>query len=463
MPPRSLLFMKQTITSNRSYRHPGLRHIVYPFLAFLAWKATRYGLRLFRQPRLAALAPRVVQQPEVDSLDRSAAIATANLRDRIEIRAVDEGETKKVLCAGWRNFREPWARDLSFALYGLMEVGEWQTARESLEVFFQYQKADGQFPIKVHSNGVVNRYIHSLFRRQQPTYAPLKPKYISGHTTISLDSHALLVIAALHYCERSGDQAFLQMHWPALQRAVAWLQEHAGLETVLLHQDAFSDWADSVGRTGRILYTNVIYWKALHEMARTGEAAGFIEESAAYQTQAEALGAAIDSHFWRPDLGYYITSQEHDNLSSSGNLLAIAWGLASPEQAQIILNKMDELHMADPVPTQVVHRAYEPRFIALENRLGGIGHYHTEAAWLWLGAWHVIALVRTGRPVEAETLLQRIARVIIQENVVHEVYGKDRRPLKSFWYASDAPLSWSAGMVVYADRVFRAGISGQAL
>jgi GH15 family glucan-1,4-alpha-glucosidase len=447
--------MKPTFDTNRSHRRPSLRQIAYPFLAFLVWKATRFGIRLFRQPRLPTLAPRVAPRPEVDALSQSATIAAANLRDRIETRTLEEGKAKRVLCAGWRNFREPWARDLSFALYGLMEAGEWQAARESLEVFFQYQNAAGQFPIKVHSNGVFNRYLHSLFRRQQPTYAPLKPKYISGHKTISLDSHALLVIAALHFCKRSDDQEFLKTHWTALQRAMTWLQGHAGTETALLHQDAFSDWADSVGRTGRILYTNVIYWKALYEMAGAGKAAGHIEEAANYQAQAEALASAIDVHFWRPDLGYYVTSQEHDNLSSSGNLLAIAWGLASPDQAQIILNKMDQLGMADPVPTQVVHRAYEPRFIALENRLGGIGHYHTEAAWLWLGAWHVIALIRAGRPAEAEVLLQRIARVIIQDNVVHEVYGKDRRPLKSFWYASDAPLSWSAGMVVYAHQVYR--------
>ncbi len=451
--------MKQTAQTNPAHRRPGLRHILFPFLAFLAWKTTRYGIRLFRQPRLTALSPRVAANSGSSLLARSIAIAADNLRDLIETRALEGGQTKRVLCAGWRNFREPWARDLSFALFGLMEVGEWQAARESLEVFLQYQDKTGQFPIKVHSNGVLSRYLHSLFGRQQPTYAPLKPKYYSGHKTLSLDSHALLVIAALHYASRSGDLAFLKDHWPALRRGLAWLEGHASTAG-LLHQEAFSDWADSVGRSGRILYTNVIYWKALSEMARAAQAAGHPGDEAGYQVQAAALARAIDDHFWRPDLGYYITSQEHDNLSSSGNLLAIAWGLASPDQANIILDKMDRLGMADPVPTQVVHRAYEPRFIALENRLGGIGHYHTEAAWLWLGAWHAIALVRTGRRGEAEKILARIAEVIVRDNVVHEVYGKDRRPLRSFWYASEAPLSWSAGMVVYAHRVYRESPTG---
>jgi len=110
--------------------------------------------------------------------------------------------------------------------------------------------------------------------------------------------------------------------------------------------------------------------------------------------------------------------------------------------------------MANPVPTQVVHRAYPDKFIAIENRLGGIANYHTSAAWLWLGAWHVIALTRMERLDEARALLRRIAHVIVRDGAVHEVYAPDGNYLSTFWYTSEAPLTWSAGMVVYAYHVF---------
>ncbi len=177
--------------------------------------------------------------------------------------------------------------------------------------------------------------------------------------------------------------------------------------------------------------------------------------------KATALKAAINDHFWRPDLGYYVTNQQFDNLSSSGNLLAIAWALTTPEQAHTILDKMNEFDMANPVPTQVVHRAYPAKFIAIENRLAGIAHYHTWAAWLWLGAWHVIALTRMGRLTEAKTLLGRIVQVIVRDETVHEVYGPDGHYLSTFWYTSEAPLTWSAGMVVYAQHVYQRHLSGQ--
>jgi hypothetical protein len=119
--------------------------------------------------------------------------------------------------------------------------------------------------------------------------------------------------------------------------------------------------------------------------------------------------------------------------------LAIAWGLASPVQAAIILDKMAALGMAYPVPTQVTSQPYGSAFIAIENRLAGIPHYHTAAAWIWLGAWHVAALVRSGRLAEAYELLERMSAVIVRDGVVHEVYGKHGHHLSTRWYTSEAP------------------------
>jgi hypothetical protein len=60
-----------------------------------------------------------------------------------------------------------------------------------------------------------------------------------------------------------------------------------------------------------------------------------------------------------------------------------------------------------------------------------MAHYHTHAAWLWLGAWHVIALARMERLEEAETLLYRISKVIVRDGAVHEVMP---HTLSHFWY-----------------------------
>jgi len=437
----------------------GLWSILSAILGYFFWKIVSYGYRLFRQPfLLPAIIPiEIINHQTLEA--KALLIASANLRAGIEKRRLLNGQEKLILCAGLRNFREPWARDLGFASFGLVELNEFQAAREAFEVFLMNQRPSGQFPVKVHSTNILDRYLHSLFKREQPTQAPIKPKYITAHNTISLDGNALLVIAILNYAAHSADHDFVKTHWSALKRAIIWLEEHALEEDGLLHQAAFADWADSIARQGRVLYTNVLYWKALQDLAQAAASYGKADDQRYFAAKAQHVRKSINDHFWRDDLGYYVTNQVFDNLSSSGNLLAIAWEMTTPAQAHSILDKMNEFDLANPIPTQPVHRSYPTKFIALENRLGGIAHYHTSAAWLWLGAWHVIALARLERLVEAETLLYRISKVIVRDGAVHEVYTPDGRYLSSFWYTSEAPLTWSAGMVVHASYVYQRHIA----
>ncbi len=432
--------------------------VIAGLLGVVFWHFLKYWHRLFKQPFLApsSLPQEINLHQTVEA--KALLIAAANLRAGIELRSLPDGRQKLVLCAGLRNFREPWARDLGFASFGLIELEEFQAAKEAFEVFLINQRPSGQFPVKVHATNFVDRYLHSLFKREQPNFSPIRPKYITAHNTISLDGNALLVIAILNYATRAGDLDFIEQHWSALTRAIIWLEGHALEDDGLLHQAAFADWADSIARRGRVLYTNVLYWKALEELARVALLYGQTEERNYFKAKARQLKASINQHFWRPDLGYYVTNQVFDNLSSGGNLLAIAWGLTTPEQSHAILDNMNHFNMARPVPTRVVHRAYPRKYIALENRLGGIPHYHTSAAWLWLGAWHVIALARMKRMAEAEMLLYRISEVIVRDGAVHEVYGPDGHYLSTFWYTSEAPLTWSAGMVVHAHYVFQRNI-----
>jgi len=425
------------------------------------WKTFSYGRRLFRQPKLRPRANPLLDEDRAQLQTMAVRVAAANLQASIETRRLPDGQAKHVLCAGVRNFREPWARDFGFASFGLLELDRRQAAKETLEAFLITQRPSGQFPVKIHSTRIFDRYLYSLLGREQPIDAPIRPKYITAHKTVSLDGNALLVIAFLNYVARTGDDAFARRHWPAIKRAALWLEDFALEADGLLHQSAFADCADSVGRAGKILYTNVLYWKALHDLARAAPTFGQPGDADYFAAKARHLKESINAHFWRPDLGYYVTSQLFDNLSSSGNLLAVAWGMASPEQAHSILDQMAAFRMADPVPTQVVHRAYPKNFIAIENRLGGIGNYHTYAAWLWLGAWHVIALTRTERLAEAEELLHRIARVIVRDGTVHEVYDPSGHYLSTMWYTSEAPLTWSAGMVVYAWHVYQRWLNGE--
>ncbi len=415
--------------------------------------------RLWQQPQLAT---RTVPAPvnEYKNIEEKAyEIAEKNLREGLEKRSLPDGTERLILCAGVRHFREPWARDTGFASFGLIELEEWQASKEALEVFLLTQSQEGQFPVKIHSTHFLERYLYSVFKREQPNDRPIAPRYITAHNTISLDGNSLLIIAILNYARRSGDYDFVRQYWDHLKNALAWLNTHVKESDGLLHQGAFTDWADSIARQGKILYTNVIYWKALLDMAEVAQVCGHPEDRRTLGEKARHVRESINAQFWRPDLGYYVTSQFFDNLSSSGNLLAIAWGLASPEQAHAILDAMRYFSMGTPVPTKATHRAYPRKFIAIENRIGGVADYHTYFAWLWLGAWHVIALARMERLEEARELLYNMSRVIVRDGAVHEVYQPNGHYASTLWYTSESPLTWSAGMFVYAVHVYQRHVS----
>jgi len=390
-------------------------------------------------------------------------IAAENLRSGIQPRLLSEDLSKKILHAGYRNFRESWARDFGFASYGLIAMEQFEAVKETLEAFFWHQLKQGQLPVKLYSMNVVTRFFHSLFGREQPTEMQLKPKFISGHGADSLDGQAMLVIAALTYAQQTEDTAFLQEHWMQLDLAMQWLKT-AGQpsEGVLLYQEAYADWADSIARKGQILYTNVVYWKALSEMALAASSLDLTDEAVVYIAEAEAVSRAIQEEFWRPDLGYFVTSKELDQLSSDGNLLAIAWGLAMPEQAKSILKSMEEAGMSEPVPTRVVYPSYPSSLVAMENLLGGLSNYHTDASWLWIGAWHVLAYIQNGQMDRAQKIMERIVEVIIRDGQVNEVHGPDGKRLESIWYKSESPLTWNAGMIVYAYKVLETKLEAEA-
>ena len=416
----------------------------------------QYLFGILRRPRLLSKAI-LFGEEQFDNEEALAVfIATESLRSGIQPRRLTTHSSREVLHAGYRNFSESWARDFGFAAFGLLTLKQYNPVKETLEAFFHHQTVQGQLPVKLHSVNVVTRFLHSYFEREQPNELMLKPKYISGHGAPSLDGQALLIIATLAYTQETGNIRFLEDHWEHLRAAMRWLENYRKLasEDPLLYQGAFADWADSIARHGRVLYTNVVYWKALSEMAVAATQLNHQEDAIQYFVQAENVSRAIQRHFWRPDLGYFVTSDELTHLSSDGNLLAIAWGLATQEQAESILRVMEQARMAEPVPTRVTYPSYPRHLIALENLLGGVANYHTDASWLWIGAWHVIALVKAEHIDAAQTLVSRILKIIVQDRQVNEVHGPNGKPLSSMWYTAEAPLTWNAGMILYACHVF---------
>jgi hypothetical protein len=77
--------------------------------------------------------------------------------------------------------------------------------------------------------------------------------------------------------------------------------------------------------------------------------------------------------------------------------------------------------------------------------------YHTSASWLWL-AWHIVALSERAISMQPKNWCHAFCSGVTDRQV-NEVPTPNGKPLSSRWYTS-AYLTWNAGMVIYACRIF---------
>jgi len=90
--------------------------------------------------------------------------------------------------------------------------------------------------------------------------------------------------------------------------------------------------------------------------------------------------------------------------------------------------------------------------IFIVNLLGGMKHYHINFSWTWLGSIYALAKLKIGRKKEALQILAKIAGAIVRDGIVHEIYYNNK-PVNIFFYKSEAPWAWSAGLFLYACKM----------
>ena len=177
-----------------------------------------------------------------------------------------------------------------------------------------------------------------------------------------VDTTPLFVALAGAYLHRTGDLDLIRQLWPALLRAIAWLESNAdanrdGLidyargELTGLTNQGWKDSIDSVfhddGRfaVGPIALVEVqgyafAAWRAMAAMAqRLGESG-----AEAWSKRAEAMRAAVEAWFWMEDRGYYALAIDGEGKacgppsSNPGHLLFV--GLPAPDRAALVCQRL---------------------------------------------------------------------------------------------------------------------------
>lgn len=301
----------------------------------------------------------------------------------------------------------------------------------------------------------------------------------------------------LHFCQ-TRDLAFLQQHWPTINRALLWLDYQDMNECGLLEIPEAGDWMDLLAVRYNVLYDNILYYGALlahaelaKQLAATAEthrpevdAAGVherinllmwidrcwvAEHFAEHLQKLQAMrlewymlyhniGAISSRPFYLP----WVAFREYgDWCDSLGNLLAVLTGVADFHRAEHIMRYLRQVGMTEPYPTKAIYPPIYPgepnwRDYYRSRNLNLPHQYHNGGIWPMIGGFHVAALVRHGWQNEAEQLLVALAEanrqgVTTDWEFNEWLHGSSGHPM------GFAQQAWSASMYLYAHHAVETG------
>ena len=379
------------------------------------------------------------------------------------VRIVGKNISEKGLAAAVEFYPQVWARDSVITFLGgalSREALYLNGFRASLEILGSRQDRFGQIPYLVH-------------------LADDRAEFGSS------DANPWFVIGAFHYARQSGDREWLRAQAPQIVRALDWCESRDTDKSGLMESSECDDWADLLSNRGYVLFPNVLCQYALRLAAE--ELAPFLpEEAARFAERAAQVQAAIQDVFWVKKAGTFtdnthaktrthmsITLREcpfflpwvnlfeyGERFDTTGNLLAVLTGVATPEQADRILDFIQQAGLDKPFPVRVLHPAIQPgendwRDYYKVMRLNLPDQYHNGGIWPWVGGVYVAALVKRGRIGAAREALAALAqslRLGKEEWECNEwLHGRSGVPMGARYQA------WSAGMFLYAKHAVDAG------
>lgn len=370
----------------------------------------------------------------------------------IEVKGLGQ---QKILMAGSAHFAALWTRDFAFGSLGALSGNMFEPVKGGLESLFMYQRKDGLFPRRVGgSSNVLRGFLSKLGIKQKPTKVLKKAEYKSGLGGVPIDSNPLIAWVMEVYIEKSNDEAFLQKYWDQLNLGFEWMESQE--EDGLLLQTPYADWKDVTKRDGKVMYSNVVYYRGLMAMKNLAEQLNQFELAQVYLSKAENLKIKIFENFWNEELGYFkdTLSSQADFYSADGNFLAILFGLTDLNQTEKILNQAQMVLKNESSGLYAnVDRAYPNSMVPLSIRLVGIkGYGDNTYIYPWNTALFVLASLKypsANNKIMAEQALQDLINTIKLYGF-QEAYDKNGKPVHRWAHKSEPDFSWFAGLMAYA-------------
>ncbi len=357
------------------------------------------------------------------------------------------------IAAGTHHFVDLWARDSLFAIFGANVSGLSEVSKKTIETFLHHQRSDGLVPYLILRS---RRGIGKYFGRH--TYYKTPVAHFRSHMSFGVvpDGGVMTIIAARVFAQAAGDTRFLKKNYNKLALVFFWYETR--FKGGLVREWFQCEWADALLKSGRTLYTNVLYFRAAKDLSWMAKRLGKIRDGARFAARSEEIRKLLNEQLWT---GTFFADwkdwKRQDYFATHPNMLAIIFGLATRKQAASILaiaraRAWNGWTMENSTPKYPIWRV--PFFhIAI-----GMRDYHNGLIWLQPGILYALALYKIGNKNKARDVMNKIAQKIIEYNGVYEVYEKNGRPVKRLFYTSEHPFAWSAGLYLWVHRLIYKGM-----
>lgn len=121
----------------------------------------------------------------------------------------------------------------------------------------------------------------------------------------SMDDNLLLVIAFEKYLQKTNNKKFARQYYEQIKKAIDWYENKKSGE--LVTEYFLSNWMDTIFKSGKVLYTNVLYFKALEDLSAVASFLNKKEDKQFYFKKSERVKEEINLKFWN---GKFYNSQK---------------------------------------------------------------------------------------------------------------------------------------------------------
>ena len=290
-----------------------------------------------------------------------------------------------------------WARDSMVTSLGASLVKEnfKNVFKKSLESLSKNQSELGQIPNAVGD--------YNADRKSKITFN-------------TIDSSSWYIIGQFVYSKSYRDDNLLRRCKRNINKTFLWLKYQDPNEDNLLAQLPTTDWQDAFPhKYGHTINTQALYYAAL-KMSGQNKLAEHIKK--VINGDREKYLSLYDEK-----LGYYLpwTWKNHDGereqeewFDTLGNLLAIITGLATPKIASSIIKYIEKNKVDKPYPCKAIYPPIKPgdkewHSYFSKSLAKNPYNYLNAGVWPFIGAFYVVALIKTKNYKKAEVELKKLA------------------------------------------------------